>query len=161
SFGHERPKIDAALAAGVGGFIVFGGTREPVLTLTRELRAQAGRPLLVGADLERGPAQEVQGLTELPPPAALGWLDDLEATRATVRCVRAAGAGLRQLDVAPCEYAIRAGVGSVMGAFVAYPDWDPTGRAASFWPAILGYLRDTLNFGGLVVTDAVIMAGAS
>src|SRR5213595_1478224 len=50
SFGHERPKIDAALAAGVGGFIVFGGTRYAVLTLTRELRAQAGRPLLVGAD---------------------------------------------------------------------------------------------------------------
>src|SRR5256884_4220291 len=82
SFGHERPKIDAALGAGVGGFIVFGGTREAVLTLTRELRAQAGRPLLVGADLERGPAQQVQGLTELPPPAALGWLDDLEATGA-------------------------------------------------------------------------------
>src|SRR5439155_1317295 len=36
-----------------------------------------------------------------------------------------------------------------------------TGRAASFSPAILGYLRDTLNFGGLVVTDALIMAGAS
>src|SRR5256885_4275477 len=46
-------------------------------------------------------------------------------------------------------------------AVVAYPDWDPTGRAASFSPAILGYLRDTLNFGGLVVTDALIMAGAS
>jgi len=241
SFGHERPKIDAALAAGVGGFIVFGGTREAVLTLTRELRAQAGRPLLVGADLERGPAQQVQGLTELPPPAALGWLDDLEATgacgmitatearsvginwafapvcdldlepknpivqtrafgadpvrvgeqaavwirglqdhgvlgcakhypghgrttqdsHATLPRVRAARTDLQQVDLAPFEYAIRAGVGSVMSAFVAYPDWDPTGRAASFSPAILGYLRDTLNFGGLVVTDALIMAGAS
>src|SRR2546422_1590347 len=48
-----------------------------------------------------------------------------------------------------------------MSAFVAYPGWDATGRAASFSPAILGYLRDTLNFGGLVVTDALIMAGAS
>ena len=70
SFAHERPKIDAALAAGVGGFIVFGGTRAAVATLTRELVEQAGRPLLVGADLERGPAQQVQGLSELPPPAA-------------------------------------------------------------------------------------------
>src|SRR5581483_153988 len=59
-FRRERPKIDAALAA--------------------ELRGRAGRPLLIGADLERGPGQQVQGLTELPPPAALGWLDDLEAT---------------------------------------------------------------------------------
>ena len=241
SFAHERPKIDAALAAGVGGFIVFGGTREAVTTLTRELRQQAGRPLLVGADLERGPAQQVQGLTELPPAAALGWLDDLEATaacgmitgtearsvginwafapvcdldlepknpivqtrafgadpvrvgeqvavwirglqehgvlacakhypghgrttqdsHATLPRVRAARTELQRVDGAPFEYAIRAGVGSVMSAFVAYPDWDPAGRAASFSPDILGYLRDTLNFGGLVVTDALIMAGAS
>ena len=240
SFAHERPKIDAALAAGVGGFIVFGGTREAVTTLTRELREQAGRSLLVGADLERGPAQQVRGLTELPPPAALGWLDDLDATRtcgmitatearsvginwafapvcdldlepqnpivqtrafgadpvrvgeqaavwirgaqehgvlgcakhypghgrttqdshATLPRVRAALTELQQTDLTPFEYAIRAGVGSVMSAFVAYPDWDPAGRAASFSPDILGYLRDTLNFGGLVVTDALIMAGA-
>jgi beta-glucosidase-like glycosyl hydrolase len=241
SFAHERPKIDAALAAGVGGFIVFGGTREAVATLTRELVEQAGRPLLVGADLERGPAQQVQGLTELPPPAALGWLDDLEATgtcgmitgtearsvginwafapvcdldlepknpivqtrafgadpvrvgeqaavwirglqdhgvlgcakhypghgrttqdsHATLPRVRAALTELQQVDMTPFEYAIRAGVGSVMSAFVAYPNWDAAGRAASFSPDIMGYLRDTLNFGGLVVTDALIMAGAS
>src|SRR2546422_3876519 len=82
-------------------------------------------------------------------------------SHATLPRVRAAGTDLQQVDVAPFEYAIRAGVGSMMSAFVAYPDWDPTGRAASFSPAILGYLRDTLNFGGLVVTDALIMAGAS
>jgi beta-N-acetylhexosaminidase len=68
---------------------------------------------------------------------------------------------LQHVDGTPFEYAIRAGVGSVMSAFVAYPGWDASGRAASFSPAILGYLRDTLNFGGLVVTDALIMAGAS
>jgi beta-glucosidase-like glycosyl hydrolase len=242
-FAHERGKIDVALAAGVGGFIVFGGTREAVGTLTRELRAQAGRPLLIGADLERGPAQQVQGLTELPPPAALGWLDDLEATsacgmitaaearsvginwafgpvcdldleprnpivqtrafgvdpvrvgeqaavwiralqehgvqgcakhypghgrttqdsHATLPRVHAAGGAgeLQQVDGAPFEYAIRAGVGSVMSAFVAYPQWDSSGRAASFSSEILGYLRTTLNFAGLVVTDALIMAGAT
>jgi len=240
SFAHERSKIDAALAAGVGGFIVFGATRESVATLTRELVEQAGRPLLVGADLERGPAQQVQGLTELPPPAALGWVDDLDVTRtcgmitatearsvginwafapvcdldlepknpivqtrafgadpvrvgeqaavwirgaqehgvlacakhypghgrttqdshATLPRVHAALTELQQVDGAPFEYAIRAGVGSVMSAFVAYPNWDRAERAASFSPDILGYLRDTLNFGGLVVTDALIMAGA-
>ncbi len=241
SFAHEQAKIAAALAAGVGGFIVFGGTRDAVTTLTGELRQQAGRPLLIGADLERGPAQQVQGLTELPPPAALGWLDDLEATRTagivtgvearsvginwafapvcdldleprnpivqtrsfgvdpvrvgehaavwirglqehgvqgcakhypghgrttqdshqTLPLVRAPASELQQLDGTPFEYAIRAGVGSVMSAFVAYPGWDPSGRAASFSPEILGYLRETLNFAGLIVTDALIMAGAS
>jgi beta-glucosidase-like glycosyl hydrolase len=65
------------------------------------------------------------------------------------------------VDGVPFEYALRAGVGSVMSAFVAYPEWDRAERAASFSPEILGYLRDTLNFGGLVVTDALIMAGAS
>ena len=241
SFAHERAKIAAALAAGVGGFIVFGGTRDAVTALTGDLRQQAGRPLLIGADLERGPAQQVQGLTELPPPAALGWLDDLEATRTagivtgvearsvginwafapvcdldleprnpivqtrsfgvdpvrvgehaavwlralqehgvqgcakhypghgrttqdshqTLPLVRAPASELQQVDGTPFEYAIRAGVGSVMSAFVAYPGWDPSGRAASFSPEILGYLRETLNFAGLIVTDALIMAGAS
>ncbi|HVH09474.1 MAG TPA: glycoside hydrolase family 3 N-terminal domain-containing protein [Gemmatimonadales bacterium] len=241
SFAHERPKIKAALAAGVGGFIIFGGTREAVAALARELRERAGRPLLIGADLERGPAQQVAGLTELPPPAALGWLGDLEAiatcavitgaeahavginwvfapvcdldleaknpivqtrsfgsdpvrvgeqaaawirslqehgvqgcakhypghgrttedSHATLPRVSVPRAELERVDCVPFEYAIRAGVGSVMSGFVAYPDWDPTGRAASFSSDILGYLRSTLNFPGLVVTDALIMAGAS
>jgi beta-glucosidase-like glycosyl hydrolase len=65
------------------------------------------------------------------------------------------------VDLEPFEHAIRAGVGSVMTAFVAFPGWDPSGRAASFSPEILGYLRDTLHFDGLVVTDALIMAGAT
>src|SRR5207247_1565613 len=81
SFDHERAKIDAALAAGVGGFIIFGGTPASVGALTRDLRQGAGRPLLIGADLERGVAQQVPGMTELPTAAALGLLDDLEATR--------------------------------------------------------------------------------
>src|SRR5439155_1266312 len=75
--------------------------------------------------------------------------------------VSTSAAELQQVDVAPFEYAIRAGVASVMSAFVAFPGWDPSGRAASFSPEILGYLRGTLNFAGLVVTDALIMAGAS
>lgn len=240
-FAHERAKIDGALAAGVGGFIVFGGTRAAVRTLADELRSRAGRPLLIGADLERGPGQQVEGLTELPPPAAFGWLDDLEATglagtitgsearavginwafapvcdldleaknpivqtrsfgddpervgkhaatwvrglqdhgvqgcakhypghgrttqdsHQTLPRVLTAAAELQRVDGAPFEYAIRAGVGSVMSAFVAYPAWDSTGRAASFSSTILGFLRDALNFDGLVVTDALIMAGAS
>jgi beta-glucosidase-like glycosyl hydrolase len=196
---------------------------------------------LIGADLERGAAQQVQGLTELPPPAALGFLGDLEASRMagvvtgaearsvginwvfapvcdldseprnpivqtrsfgvdpvrvgehaavwirglqehgalgcakhypghgrttrdsheTLPSVPAPAAELQRTDVIPFEHAIRAGVGSVMSAFVAFPGWDPSGRAASFSSQILGYLRDPLNFGGLVVSDALIMAGAS
>jgi beta-glucosidase len=240
-FAHEQPKIDAALAAGVGGFIIVGGDREAVTTLTAGLRTAAGRPLLIGADLERGPAQQVQGLTELPPPAALGALGDLEITstagvitgaearavginwafapvcdldiepenpivqtrsfgadpaivgehaaawirscqehgvlacakhypghgrttqdsHATLPRVTTSLAELERADLVPFASAIRAGVGSVMSAFVAYPAWDPSGRAAGFSPPILGYLRERLGFTGLVVSDALIMGGAT
>jgi beta-glucosidase len=240
-FAHERAKIDAALAAGVGGFILFGGDRDSVAALTTSLRTAAGRPLLIGADLERGPRQQVEGLTELPPPAALGWLGELDttATAAMITAVEARAVGitwafapvcdldieprnpivqtrsfggdpemvgrhaaawiracqehgvlacakhypghgrttedshaglprvtttlaeLERTDLAPFAAAVQAGVGSVMSAFVAYPGWDPSGRAAGFSPLMLDYLRETQGFGGLVVTDALIMAGAT
>jgi len=240
-FAHEHAKIEAALAAGVGGFILFSGDRESVATLTAELRRGAGRPLLIGADLERGPAQQIAGLTELPPPAALGALGDVERTstagvitgaearsvgvnwafapvcdldiepanpivqtrsfgadaatvgthaaawiracqehgvlacakhypghgrtlqdsHATLPRVAAPLSELEQADLVPFQSAVQAGVGSVMSAFVAYPGWDASQRAATFSPVILGYLRDRLAFPGLVVTDALIMAGAT
>lgn len=73
-FDHEAGAIDTALGLGVGGFIVFGGTREAVRALTNRVERAAGRPLLWAADLERGAGQQVAGLTELPPPAALAAL---------------------------------------------------------------------------------------
>jgi len=241
SFKSERTKIEQALAAGVGGFILFGGTRAAVTALTSALRDTAGRPLLLASDFERGPGQQVRGLTELPPPAALGYLNDLDATYAcgqitgvearavglnwifapvcdldiesknpivqtrsfgadpnlvgshaaawikgcqehgVMACakhypghgrtttdsheglpiVEALGEDVQRTDVAPFKAAVDAGVGSVMPAFVAYPRWDAGGSAATFSPIILGYLRETLGFRGLIVTDAFIMGGAT
>jgi beta-glucosidase-like glycosyl hydrolase len=104
-FTHERAKIAAALAAGVGGFILFGGTRAAVAALTRALREQAGRPLLLGSDLERGAAQQIRGLTELPPPAALGFLDDLDATHAAglITATEARAVGLTWAFAPVCD----------------------------------------------------------
>ena len=241
SFRSERTKIEQALAAGVGGFILFGGTRAAVTALTAALRDLAKRPLLIGSDFERGPGQQVRGLTELPPPAALGYLNDLDATYAcgqitgtearavgltwvfapvcdldtepknpivqtrsfgadpslvgshaaawikgcqehgVMACakhypghgrtttdsheglpiVETLGEAVQRTDVAPFKAAVDAAVGSVMPAFVAYPRWDASGSAATFSPIILGYLRDTLGFRGLTVTDAFIMGGAT
>ncbi len=241
SFRSNRATIDAALAAGVGGFILFGATRDAVSALTNDLQQRAGRPFLLGSDLERGAGQQVHGLTEFPPPAALGFLADLDATYAaasmTATEARAVGitwafapvcdldvepqnpivqtrsfgadpqvvgaqaaawirgcqehgvlacakhfpghgrtttdsheglpvvdvaaSELQQADCAPFAAAVQAGVGSVMPAHVAYPAWDATGAAATFSQPILGYLRDTIRFDGLVVTDAFIMAGAT
>jgi beta-glucosidase-like glycosyl hydrolase len=230
-----------ALAAGVGGFILFAGTRAAVTALTTEIRTKAGRPLLLGSDLERGAGQQIRGLTELPPPGALGFVDDLDTTarcgaitaiearsvglnwifapvcdldiepknpivqtrsfgadaarvgahaaawiracqqqgvmacakhypghgRTTtdshegVPVVEGTAAELQQADAAPFRAAVRVGVGSVMPAFVAYPGWDASGSAATFSRPILDYLRATIGFSGLVVTDAFIMGGAT
>ncbi len=241
SFRSEQSKIRDALAAGVGGFILFGGTRGAVTALTSSLLSLARRPLLLGSDLERGAGQQIRGLTELPPPAALGYLNDLAATNkaGSITAIEARAAGLNwvfapvcDLDIEPrnpivqtrsfgadpvrvgahaaawirgCQEhgvlacakhfpghgrtttdsheglpaveapaaelqhgdampfaaAVQAGVGSVMPAFVAYPNWDPTGSAATFSRPILDYLRSGLGFNGLVVTDAFIMGGAT
>lgn len=80
-FEHEHERIARAFELGVGGFILFGGPAPLVGALTAELRAQAGRPLLVASDLERGAGQQFTGATPMPPVAALGALDDLNATR--------------------------------------------------------------------------------
>ena len=105
SFKSERTKIEQALAAGVGGFILFGGTRAAVTALTSALRDLAGRPLLIASDFERGPGQQVKGLTELPPPAALGYLDDLDATYACgqITAVEARAAGLNWIFAPVCD----------------------------------------------------------
>ncbi len=240
SFKSEREKIEQTLAAGVGGFILFGGTRAAVAALTSALHDTAGRPVLLGSDFERGPGQQVKGLTELPPPAALGYLNDLDATyacgqitgtearavgltwvfapvcdldieprnpivqtrsfgadpapagrhaaawikgcqeHAVMACAKhypghgrtttdsheglpvvTAPAADLQAEAAPFATAVQAGVASVMPAHVAYPAWDPSGSAATFSKPILDYLRTTLAFDGLVVTDAFIMAGAT
>ncbi|MGH7530540.1 MAG: glycoside hydrolase family 3 N-terminal domain-containing protein [Gemmatimonadales bacterium] len=105
SFAHEASKIAAALAAGVGGFILFGGTRAAVTELTRALRVRARRPLLIGADLERGAAQQVRGLTEFPPPAVLGFLDDRDGTyaAATATATEARAVGLNWVFAPVCD----------------------------------------------------------
>ena len=64
-------RADRALALGVGGFILFGGDAERAGRLVERIRDDAARPLWIGADLERGAGQQIRGLIELPPPAAL------------------------------------------------------------------------------------------
>jgi beta-glucosidase-like glycosyl hydrolase len=109
-FGHEAGAIAEALDLGVGGFIIFGGTVESVRRLTADLLRRAERPLLLASDLERGAGQQIEGLTEFPPPLALAALDDAAAVRwvasVTAREARAVGvnwifAPVADLDVLP------------------------------------------------------------
>ncbi len=72
-------------------------------------------------------------------------------------------AGLQSVELVPFRSAIEAGVDSVMTAHVSVPN--VTGESqvpATLSPKILsGLLRDTLQFKGLVVTDALEMGGVT
>ena len=70
---------------------------------------------------------------------------------------------LDSIELVPFRAAVRAGVGAVMSAHIALPGLD-SGRttAASLTPAVVtGVLRDSLQFRGIVVTDALNMGGVS
>jgi beta-N-acetylhexosaminidase len=67
---------------------------------------------------------------------------------------------LRRLDVvelAPYRQAIAAGCAAVMTAHIIFKTLDP-GRPATVSPPVLGFLRDHLGFGGVIVTDSMAMS---
>lgn len=69
---------------------------------------------------------------------------------------------LLSTDIVPFRAAFGAGAASVMTAHVGYPAFDPSGEVATLSPPILqGLLRKELGFQGLVVSDALNMAGLS
>ncbi len=72
-------------------------------------------------------------------------------------------APLDSVELVPFRAAIAAGVGAVMSAHIALPGIDGGNvRPGTVVPAILaGVLRDSLHFGGLVVTDALNMSGVA
>ncbi|MFC9887927.1 glycoside hydrolase family 3 protein [Streptomyces pilosus] len=65
-----------------------------------------------------------------------------------------------RIDAPPFKAAIAAGVDSIMTAHLQVPALDPSNEPATLSPAILqGVLRDELGFDGVIVTDALNMAG--
>lgn len=94
-YSRAEPVVNAALAQGVGGFVLFGGEANAVRAMTVDITRRSTTPILIGADLERGAGQQFRGATQLPPLAAIGALDDLSVTRQaaalTAREARAVG----------------------------------------------------------------------
>ncbi|MFJ4685961.1 glycoside hydrolase family 3 protein [Streptomyces sp. NPDC088789] len=65
-----------------------------------------------------------------------------------------------RLDAPPFRAAIAAGIDSIMTAHLLVPALDDSGDPATLSPRILtGLLREELGYDGLVVTDALDMAG--
>ena len=52
---------------------------------------------------------------------------------------------------------IAAGADAVMTTSLRVPNLDPSNRPALLSPAIVGLLRDTLHFGGVIVTNSLSM----
>lgn len=67
---------------------------------------------------------------------------------------------LRRRELAPFRAAVEAGVAAVMTAHIVVTAWDAD-RPATLSTAALAPLRDDLGFSGVVVSDALDMAGAS
>ncbi|QIM19987.1 glycoside hydrolase [Phycicoccus sp. HDW14] len=67
---------------------------------------------------------------------------------------------LRGREMVPFRAAVEAGVACVMTSHILVTALDPH-RPATFSPTVLGLLRDELGFDGVVVSDALDMAGAS
>ncbi len=71
------------------------------------------------------------------------------------------GERLETIELPPFQEAIKAGVDAVMTAHLKIPAWDSE-NPATLSPSILtGQLREKMGFGGLIVTDALIMGGVS
>jgi hypothetical protein len=78
----------------------------------------------------------------------------------TLPVVEAPADTLRSADLLPFRVAVESGVASIMTAHVAYPSLDDSSLPATLSQTVLGELRRTARFDGLVVTDALIMDGA-
>lgn len=66
----------------------------------------------------------------------------------------------RRVDAPPFREAIKRGVDAIMTAHVVMPDLDPSGDPATLSrPVLTGLLRGELGFDGVIITDALDMAG--
>lgn len=63
-------------------------------------------------------------------------------------------------ELVPFDAAVEAGTVAVMTSHIVVPALDPE-RPATLSPVVLGMLRDVLDFDGVIVSDALDMAGAS
>jgi beta-N-acetylhexosaminidase len=67
---EDNPRFESWLRLagqnGIGGFVLYGGTPDNVALLLNRLQQQAEIPLLISADFEGGPGQQVTGASEFP-----------------------------------------------------------------------------------------------
>ncbi|WP_340294311.1 glycoside hydrolase family 3 N-terminal domain-containing protein, partial [Aquipuribacter hungaricus] len=106
----------------------------------------------------------VHGLAEAGVAACLkhfpGHGDTVDDSHVAAPVVQATADVLRLRELVPFAAAVAAGAEAVMTAHVLVPALDPHGPASTS-AAVTALLRDELGFDGVLVTDALDMAGVS
>jgi beta-N-acetylhexosaminidase len=92
-----------------------------------------------------------------------GHGDTAQDSHSLLPTITADRARLERVELAPYRDAIAAGVGAVMTAHLFVPALDPTPNlpATLSEPILTGVLRKELGFKGLIVSDALEMAGVT
>ena len=82
---------------GVGAFVLYGGTPLDIARLLNRLQREAELPLLMAADFEGGPGQQVTGATEFPGDMALAAIgsEDLMYEVAKLGALEGRAMGIR------------------------------------------------------------------
>jgi beta-N-acetylhexosaminidase len=164
------PSLTRAVAAHVGGELASLGIGLD-LAPSVDVNSTPSNPVIgvrsFGADaglVARHAAAFVEGLQSAGVAACAkhfpGHGDTVSDSHHDLPRVDASPAVLRERELAPFRAAVEAGVRSVMTAHIIAPALDPD-QPATFSPTVIGVLRDELGFEGVVVSDALDMAGAS
>ncbi|WP_368497245.1 beta-N-acetylhexosaminidase [Herbiconiux sp. A18JL235] len=113
----------------------------------------------------RHSAAWVQGLQSRGVAASVkhfpGHGDTAQDSHLALPRVEVSPAELRERELVPFAAAVEAGALTVMTSHILLPQLDPSGPATFSAPLLQGVLRDELGFDGVVVSDALDMAGAS
>jgi beta-N-acetylhexosaminidase len=166
SAAYEMGRITALEARAVGVHLVFA----PVADVNNNPANPIINTRSFGEDPEavgRLVAAEVRGLQEHGVLATAkqfpGHGDTGTDSHLALPVITADWRRLDSIELVPFRAAIAAGVDVVMSAHIALPGIDPGGlRPGTVAPEVLtGVLRDSLGFGGMVVTDALNMAGVA
>jgi beta-N-acetylhexosaminidase len=166
----DRPELTRDSAARIGaGLAPYGITLDvaPVVDVNSApdnpvigVRSFGADPDLVG----RHTAAWVEGLQGTGVAACAkhfpGHGDTVADSHLTLPVVDAPRDVLEVRELVPFRAAIEAGVASIMTSHIVVRAIDPD-RPATFSPAVLGLLRRDLGFEGVIVSDALDMAGAS
>ena len=109
----DDPRLDRWLSLardhGVGMFVFYGGTPRDVARLLNRLQKAADIPLLVSADFEGGPGQQVTGASEYPANMAFAAAgsDDLMYRAAAAAAVEGRAMGVHLTYTPVCDIAWR------------------------------------------------------